>query len=177
MLGSLQGGEAFDTMIAAMAKRAYPCEHDEKFREFDFWIGAWDVHSAAGQLAGSNRIERAERGCMLTEHWTNTTGGTGMSINYLDKSTDEWVQVWNSEGGGQIHIRGGLTGRGYAAGGHSPQRCQRPDGPVSRALDSRWTTAGFASILNSQNDDGETWTPWFEGFYSRQSGAEHTETK
>jgi hypothetical protein len=175
VLGALKGTDGFDTLVAAMSKRAYPCQHDEKFREFDFWIGAWDVHTATGQLAGSNRIERAERGCMLTEHWTNTTGGTGTSINYLDKSTDKWVQVWNSEGGGQIQISGGLTDEGMRLVGTLHNVA---NGQTSR-FRGLWTPLDDGRVrqyFEQSNDGGKTWAPWFEGFYSRQSGAEQTES-
>ena len=90
----------------------YPCEQDDRFAEFDFWVGAWDVHVANGKYAGSNVIERAQRGCVLIEHWTSASGGGGMSINYVDKISGEWVQIWNDAGGSQILIRGGLTDDG-----------------------------------------------------------------
>lgn len=74
-----------------LSNKAYPCEHDERFAEFDFWIGEWDVHVAGGAFAGRNVIERSERGCVLIENWRSAQGGTGTSINYVDKITDEWA--------------------------------------------------------------------------------------
>ena len=29
--------------------QASPCEQDPRFREFDFWVGEWDVHDAAAR--------------------------------------------------------------------------------------------------------------------------------
>ena len=58
---------------------AAPCENDEAFRAFDFWLGDWVVHGPAGNVAGHNRIERSQRGCVLVENWTSATGGTGTS--------------------------------------------------------------------------------------------------
>src|SRR5690606_22958901 len=37
----------------------FPCEQEEKFREFDFWVGEWDVHTPDGKLAGRNVVEVA----------------------------------------------------------------------------------------------------------------------
>jgi len=62
VLGQLAGDPDFDALVAEMSVRAYPCEHDERFREFDFWVGDWDVHFADGRYAGHNVIESRQRG-------------------------------------------------------------------------------------------------------------------
>jgi hypothetical protein len=53
----------------AEAPEPSPCEQDARFREFDFWIGEWEVHDAEGNFVGENSITRAERGCVLIEEW------------------------------------------------------------------------------------------------------------
>ena len=30
-------------------------------------------------------------------------------------------------------------------------------------------------FFEQSNDEGETWSPWFEGFYTRQSGTDRHE--
>ncbi len=167
VLGALAGNPGYDSLIADMSVKAYPCAHDEAFAAFDFWVGDWDVHDGFGVMQGTNTISRDERGCVLTEKWTSATGGTGMSINFLDRISGEWVQIWNSEGGSQIQIRGGMTDEGMllvgtlhnvAAGATVPFRglwTPLPDGRVRQ-------------FFEQSNDGGETWVPWFEGFYTRQ---------
>jgi hypothetical protein len=118
LINSLAGRSDYDELIEKMLVQAYPCAHQAGFQDFDFWIGEWDVHLVNGTTAGSNVIRSAERGFVLTEHWTSATGGTGMSVNYFDQSSDEWVQIWNAEGGSQIIIRGGLTDDGMAMQGY-----------------------------------------------------------
>ena len=93
LINSMAGRKDYDELVQNMSVQAYPCAHQQGFQDFDFWIGEWDVHLANGTVAGSNIIEAVERGCALTEHWTSASGGTGMSINYFDKASDEWVQV------------------------------------------------------------------------------------
>jgi hypothetical protein len=167
LLMRLAGHSDFDELVATMSAQAYPCEHDELFSAFDFWVGEWDVHVAGGAFAGSNRIESAQRGCVLIEHWRSATGGTGTSINYLDKTSDQWVQIWNDAGGSQINIRGGMTGDGmlltgtihYVANG------------TTSAFRGLWTPLPDGRVrqfFEQSSDDGETWMPWFEGFYTRK---------
>ncbi|MBT8108583.1 MAG: hypothetical protein KJP17_10125 [Gammaproteobacteria bacterium] len=168
ILGELRGNEAFDRLVAAMAAKAYPCEHDEAFRAFDFWVGNWDVHGPAGAFAGTNTIERAERGCVLIENWTSASGGTGMSINYLDKTKGEWVQVWNAEGGSQIHIRGGITDDGMLLVGTLHDVANDKTTPF-RGLWTPLPDGRVRQFFEQSADGGKTWTAWFEGFYTRKN--------
>jgi hypothetical protein len=167
ILATLAGDTAFDRLVADLSAKAYPCENDEAFRAFDFWVGDWVVHGPAGAPAGTNRITRAERGCVLIENWTSATGGTGMSINYLDKSTGEWVQVWHAEGGSQIHIRGGMTDEGMQLVGQIHDIASNNTSPF-RGLWTPLEDGRVRQYFEQSADGGETWSPWFEGFYTRQ---------
>jgi len=146
----------------------FPCEKDDKFAEFDFWVGAWDVHVANGSFAGNNEIKRAERGCVLIENWQGAKGATGMSINYVDKITDEWVQVWNDASGSQINIRGGLTEEGMLLVGTIHYVANGKTLPF-RGLWTSLEDGRVRQFFEQSTDEGETWTPWFEGFYTRRS--------
>ena len=167
ILGTLAGNPDYDALVAAMAELAYPCENDDAFRAFDFWVGDWVVHGPAGNLAGSNTIEPAQRGCVLIENWTSASGGTGMSINYLDKASGEWVQVWNAEGGSQINIRGGMTEEGMLLVGTLHSVANGATVPF-RGLWTPLDDGRVRQFFEQSLDGGETWTPWFEGFYTRQ---------
>jgi len=144
-----------------------PCLEDDAFREFDFWLGSWDVHSADGKFAGTNTISSAEGGCVLQEQWRGASGGTGSSINYLDKTTNQWVQVWNSEGGAQISIRGGLTDGGMLLQGHI-HYVGREQTSLFRGLWTPLEDGRVRQFFEQSDDDGVTWAPWFEGFYTRR---------
>jgi len=167
-IGSMAGNEAFDQLLEELEKVAYPCENDPLFSQFDFWIGEWDVHSAGGQYAGSNVISREQRGCYLSERWVNSSGGEGHSINYVDKISDEWVQIWNDASGGQINMRGGLTDDGMLMVGTLLTVGTNTVQPF-RALFTLLPDGRVRQFFEVSNDDGETWVTWFEGFYSRKT--------
>jgi hypothetical protein len=150
-----------------MSIQAFPCEHDELFSAFDFWVGSWDVHVAAGTFAGSNEIERAQRGCVLTENWSSAGGGTGTSINYVDKITGEWVQIWNDASGSQINIRGGMTDDGMLLTGTIHYVANGTTAPF-RGLWTPLEDGRVRQFFEQSPDNGKTWTPWFEGFYTRK---------
>ncbi|MDX1516388.1 MAG: hypothetical protein R3288_06085 [Woeseiaceae bacterium] len=168
VLNRLAGEPAYDDLVAAMSVQAFPCEHDQRFREFDFWIGDWDVHVAGGQFAGHNRITAEQAGCVLVESWASATGGTGHSINYFDEARGDWVQIWNDSGGNQIQIRGGLTPSGMLLTGtiHYVATDQTAG---FRGLWTPLEDGRVRQFFEQSNDGGETWAPWFEGFYTRRS--------
>lgn len=169
IINSLTGQPEYDELVATMSVQAYPCEHQERFREFDFWAGDWEVHGQNGSLQGYNSIKPAERGCLLLENWRSATGGSGMSINYLDRNTDEWVQVWVAEGGSQINIRGGLTDEGMRLVGTIHYISTGQTAPF-RGLWSPLPDGRVRQFFEQSSDGGETWATWFEGFYSRAEG-------
>lgn len=167
ILSTLEGHAGYDALVAEMSIQAFPCEHDESFSEFDFWVGEWDVHVAGGTFAGSNVIQRAERGCVLLENWTNASGGTGSSINYVDKISGEWVQIWNDASGSQINIRGGLTDEGMLLTGTIHYVANGKTAPF-RGLWAPLPDGRVRQFFEESSDAGETWSPWFEGFYTRK---------
>jgi hypothetical protein len=145
-----------------------PCLDNIRFAEFDFWVGEWDVHTADGTFAGSNSITRAESNCLLLEKWAGAGGSTGMSINYHDGASDDWIQIWHAAGGTQIDIRGGLTDDGMLLVGkiHYVATATTQD---FRGLWTLLPDGRVRQFFEQSNDGGETWAPWFEGFYTRKT--------
>ena len=57
--------DAFDAVVR-------PCMHDPRFREFDFWLGDWDVRPTGAPPAGPpgrNTVTLEDNGCVVMEHW------------------------------------------------------------------------------------------------------------
>ena len=145
----------------------FPCEDEPEFAAFDFWVGEWEVHVASGQFAGTNVITREQKSCVLVENWTSASGGSGMSINYLDKTTNEWVQIWNDASGSQINIRGGMTDEGMLLSG-TIHYVANGTTAAFRGLWTQLEDGRVRQFFEQSSDDGETWAPWFEGFYTRK---------
>ena len=85
----------------------YDCEEHAEHRQFDFWLGEWEVHIADGRKAGENSVSSANRGCLINESWTNVQGITGSSINHYHPGTGKWRQLW-VDSFSVIDISGGL---------------------------------------------------------------------
>lgn len=158
---------AYQAIVTDAGKLAAPCRYSPQFRQFDFWVGDWQVTDAAGALQGRNRIVLAEKDCLLIESWTSVAGSTGMSINYYDPTIGKWVQQWISSGA-QIRIEGGIDDDSMVLTGHIYTLADQ----TKADFRGTWTPLEDGRVrqfFEQSNDSGATWEPWFEGFYTRQS--------
>ncbi len=79
----------------------------EDHTNFDFWVGTWDVTNADGTAAGKNTIEKVQGGCILKENWISAQGGfTGSSINFYNRQTKGWEQLWIDNSGSHLKLKG-----------------------------------------------------------------------
>lgn len=154
------------TLLVAQPGQTRPCEDNPVHRQFDFWIGEWEVTNPQGQMAGSNLIERSENGCLLLENWTSASGGSGKSMNYYDPEEKAWKQVWVDAGGNVGYFSGGLEGEAM----HLSGKWVNPDG-TSYLLRGTWTPLSDGRVrqhFEQSNDEGKTWSTWFDGYYKRK---------
>src|SRR6185369_3711093 len=82
--------------------KAFPCLKNAQAREFDFWLGDWDVYNrGTTSLVGKSKIENASGGCMVLENWTavGSQMHNGKSMNFVDPESGKWIQVWVGSSG------------------------------------------------------------------------------
>lgn len=82
-----------------------PCTSDPVYRQFDFWIGNWEVFRKNGNKAGDSEIELILDSCVILENWrsANSRNGmyyTGRSFNTYNSITKQWQQTWVDNAGG-----------------------------------------------------------------------------
>jgi len=153
---------------------ARPCLHDARFREFDFWVGDWNVTPTNGPPPPSpsrNRITLEEDGCIVQEHWTGAGGSTGQSFNLFDRSIGKWRQTWVDNGGGQHDYAGSLVKGNMVLEGTTPN----PNGGLGR-VPTRLTLFHISKdsvrqFSESTADSGKTWTVNYDLLYVRRSPA------
>jgi hypothetical protein len=96
------------------------------YRQFDFWVGRWDVFSGA-TLAGTNEVKSRVDGCVVEENWTSAGAGRGRSLNAYDAATGTWSQFWVGSGGCQFSVI--LMEGGFANGSMTMQGSRtQPEG-------------------------------------------------
>ena len=93
------------SFVSVQAQSDCPCCTDFH-RQFDFWVGEWNVYDTVGNKVGENSIEKLENGCIINEHWRGAGGGTGRSYNYYNKADSTWNQVWIDSQGNNLELKG-----------------------------------------------------------------------
>jgi hypothetical protein len=145
-----------------------PCDTSE-YRQFDFWLGEWDVDGGQDGKTpvGKSTITSIAKGCALHENWRSAQGGDGQSLNVYDKAKGKWTQFWIGADGVILRLEGGLQKNAMVLEGllnmpNDKVQLQRitwtpmADGRVSQ----RWEIS---------DDDGKNWTVSFIGYYRKHT--------
>lgn len=99
----------FAKMKKIIHQKKNPCLYSKEARQFDFWIGHWDVF-VRGRKVGENLVEMEVSGCTLVENWRNNQGGTGKSLNSYNAGKKKWQQYYVGSQGGVFEFEGELKG-------------------------------------------------------------------
>jgi hypothetical protein len=136
-------------------------------RQFDFWLGRWDVFTGT-TLVGTNEVKSRVDGCVVEENWTSASLGRGRSLNAYDAAIGTWSQFWVGSGGCQfsvVLIEGGFADGSMTMQGSRTQPegffvappCGPPPGTVVTTHTDliRWTLLQSGDVLQqlaSAND-------------------------
>lgn len=165
----LVGNARFDAVTQAFEAAAWPCRADPVSRQFDFWVGDWDVF-VNGALAGRNTVEPMLGDCTLLENWTSAGNREGKSFNWVDRSSfrePQWRQLWIADQG---------TTLDYYSGSYSDGAMRFEGHTMSPTGDSIPQKLRFENIapdtvrqvFEQSNDGGATWVVTFDGLYIRR---------
>ncbi len=151
--------------IAPAASQTPPKCDTPQFRQLDFWVGDWSVTSG-GKPAGTNLVTQEESGCLVHEHWTGASGGTGQSFNFYDRTDERWHQVWVSSTGTTLFLIGQYADQKLVYTGVAPG----PNGaPAQQRLTFFHNADGTVRQLWESSFDGKQWQTVFDGLYLRKT--------
>jgi len=144
----------------------FDCDASSAHRQFDFWIGQWEVSDTEGKPQGHNSIQRIQNGCALEEQWRSVSGGSGESINYYHPAQDRWHQLWVDGGASIIDISGGLKQGSMVLEGTIYYLKSGKEKPFRGS----WTPLADGRVRQffEERDEAGSWQTWFEGFYQRE---------
>lgn len=75
------------------------------FKQFDFWIGDWEVYDTLGNKIGENLVVSMQDSCLIQENWKSKRS-TGTSYNYYNLANESWNQVWMDNSGNPLVLKG-----------------------------------------------------------------------
>jgi hypothetical protein len=151
----------------ATAQTPADCKKPEH-RQFDFWLGEWDVMDSTGtKRMGRNSISSILKDCVLHEVWVDADGGRGESLNAYDEATHRWHQTWMDDAGNVWKTDGGLVNGQMVLSRAAPALRN-----AAILVQHRWTWSKLdgnhvRQLYEFSRDSGKTWTVAFDGRYVR----------
>ena len=137
-------------------------------RQFDFWIGRWDVFLPNGSKAGENVIESIAGGCALQESWTGRGGVTGRSLNIHDVRDGRWHQTWVDSSGERLELSGTYRDGRMVLASAVGEVGKPGDRSVQRITWSTNPDGSVRQLWESSDDGGATYRVAFDGKYVRR---------
>jgi hypothetical protein len=151
---------------APTAPAVKPCTAPE-YRQFDFWIGSWEVKNPKGGIEGYNKIESIQEGCSIQEHWDNKPE-TGTSLNVYDAGAHKWHQTWIDNSGGLLLLNGEFSGGKMTLSGSQISRKDPTKTILNRITWTPIDANHVRQFWEVSRDGGKTWVSNFDGMYTRQ---------
>jgi len=128
------------------------------YRQFDFWVGRWDVaRTSGGPVVGHSLIEKLFGDCVLRETWTGLGGSTGGSLNMYQDTTGRWRQTWADSVGNWTEYWGQRVGADMRFIAIDTNR--RTGAPtVHRMTFSPLPGGAVRQLIEVSTDGGSGWT-------------------
>ena len=162
---TIRDEERFKSLIAQAEEIAFPCRNNPLSRQFDFWLGEWDVH-ANGQKVGDSKIEYSLEGCLLIENYTATSGYSGKSLNFYDAGDKKWHQTYTDNGGNVSRYSGELKdGKMYFWGENTDPKGNKS---LVRMEFTPNSDGSVRQLYEGSTDKGKTWNIYFDGLYLKK---------
>lgn len=138
---------------------------DPAYRQFDFWLGKWEVFKPDGKVAGTNHVEKEYGGCVLHERYATPGKYTGESLNTYDSSRKVWHQTWVDNSGLLLLLEGTFNGKSMILEGKNLDTAGKE---TKHRI--TWTPNSDGSVrqLWESTDSKGAWIVAFDGLYKRQ---------
>ena len=168
-LAALRSDARFVMIVERAKKNQRPCAYAPENRQFDFWLGEWNVSTTQGGVpAGDSKIELILEDCVIQENWKSLNSPYfGKSYNVYNAMLKRWEQYWVDSVGGNIFFYGGLKD---GVMDYWTDDLPQPDGTkLKRHLQffklGQDTVRQFSQ---GSSDGGKTWQVEYDFTYTRK---------
>jgi tetratricopeptide (TPR) repeat protein len=164
-LENIRKDARFKKMTELADRQKRPCIYSTEARQFDFWVGDWEVYNPQGQKAGTNSVQLFSDGCGLLENWTSAIAGDGKSINFYDSGTNKWYQSWIGTGGGALRYAGNFREGAMRFEGETIANGKKT---LQKLTFFKLDESTVRQLFEASNDDGKTWTITYDLKYVKR---------
>lgn len=171
-LKAMRNTPEFRDIFTKAEINAFPCKGDAHKREFDFWVGEWDVYvTGTNNKAGHSLIQKASGDCMILENWTalGPVPHNGKSMNYVNTQTNKWEQLWIGSAGGPGYVTRFYDGEYKDSVMQFTFEANTPQGKQTGRF--RFFNQGpnqVRQLSETSADGGKTWNTNYDLTYKRK---------
>ena len=165
VLLALVGMLGFSSLARAQNQSIPECKSPES-RQFDFWVGEWDIlKNGTTDIAGKSSVQLILGNCVIFENYTNKAFA-GKSFNIYNEGLKKWQQFWVDNTGSVIEFEGEFKNQEMLFTGES---YDPKDGKVLQRMKFTPMPEGkVRQLLEQSKDNGKTWTVAYDGIYVKK---------
>lgn len=164
--------EKFGQIVDKAGINAFPCRANAQAREFDFWVGEWNVFATGTNFTvGRSSIQKASGDCMILENWTaiGPMPHNGKSMNYVNPETGKWEQLWIGSNGRGNNVTRFYNGEYKDSAMRFEFEMKTPQGKqAGRFSFFNQGPDQVRQLSETSADGGKTWTINYDFTYKRK---------
>jgi hypothetical protein len=163
---------ALATTVSAQPAANPPCRTPE-YRQFDFWLGEWEVFEyqtgQKGNPAGASRVTSLFDGCSIQEEYLGAGNAVvGKSLNVYFPQDKRWHQLYVDGFAQVILLHGTFKDNQMVLSGEYPS-LRTPGLMIKQSI--TWTKLSANEVQQRwvlSSDGGQNWQELFNGLYVRK---------
>ncbi|KAA3619966.1 MAG: DUF1579 domain-containing protein [Calditrichaeota bacterium] len=152
-----------------------PCTSEES-RQFDFWLGTWDLAWPGGQMGipegqtgtGTNQIKKVLGTCVIEENFSFPGGKfDGRSLSVFNPQKKMWQQTWVDNSGAYLLFEGQVEDGKMVLQMEPVERNGKTF--ISRMVFENITENALDWNWQRSSDGGKTWKDLWNIHYTRRA--------
>jgi hypothetical protein len=136
-----------------------------QYRQFDFWLGEWDLVGNDGKKSSEDKVVSILGGCAIQENWTGVKSGQGLSLSAYDPATKHWHQTLMDDSGAVLKLEGEFADGKMILVGQRPSQKEKGVTITHRIAWNLMPDHRVHQFWEASTTGGRTWKPVFEGTY------------
>src|SRR5688572_6845780 len=161
---ALREDARWNELFATARKNQHPCRTTPEYRQFDFWLGEWDVEQNGQKIARSS-IQLILDECVVFENYEAAISYSGKSLSAWNSSLKRWEQYYTDTAGGARFWSGNLENGKMV---YITEFERNGAKVLNRMTYSKEGPDRVRQFIETSLDGGKTWAAGYDGMYVRR---------
>ncbi|NMP30730.1 hypothetical protein HII17_04060 [Thalassotalea sp. M1531] len=137
----------------------------EEYRQFDFWIGEWQVTNPANNQVSISKISLINNNCSILEEYQTPSGYQGKSLNIYNQQTKQWHQTWVDNTGLLLQLNGEFKQGVMTLSGLTVDN--KGQEVLNKISWKKLSDGRVNQVWQTSTDKGKHWQTLFDGYYQK----------